>query len=318
VLDGFTLTNGATLRGGDLTQEASGGGVWCEGSNATVRNCVMTGNWADYNGGGAYSGMLINCLIISNQANWGGGAAFAILNNCTVSRNASNSFKASPPGVFECTVNNSIVFDNLGANYILSTFSNSCVTPLPESGAGNTDADPVFVNSAGGDFRLQSNSPCINAGNNTYILSSTDLDGSPRIANGTADIGAYEYQGPSGLAGFHEWLAQNGLPYDGSADYADADGDGMNNYQEWRAGTNPNDALSVLKMFSPSVTRSNAVVSWQSSIEIGYSVERSVGLGPGTVFTTLATNLPGQPGTTSFVDTNSPSSNLFYRLKVGN
>jgi hypothetical protein len=39
---------------------------------------------------------------------------------------------------------------------------------------------------------LQANSPCINAGNNGYVVSATDLDGNPRIVGGTVDVGAYE------------------------------------------------------------------------------------------------------------------------------
>jgi hypothetical protein len=51
--------------------------------------------------------------------------------------------------------------------------------------------NPLFV---AGSLRLQSNSPCINAGNNSYVTSATDLDGNPRIMGGSVDIGAYEYQ----------------------------------------------------------------------------------------------------------------------------
>jgi hypothetical protein len=71
-----------------------------------------------------------------------------------------------------------------------------CTTPLPSSGAGNFSNEPLFVDLAGGDLRLQMGSPCINAGNNAYAVGTTDLDGNPRIVGGTVDVGAYEWQGP--------------------------------------------------------------------------------------------------------------------------
>jgi len=103
---------------------------------------------------------------------------------------------------------------------------------------------PSFINLAAGNLYLQSNSPCINAGNNAYSAGSSDLDGRQRIVNGTVDIGAYEFQG-AGMGEFIGWLQQYGLPTDGSVDFVDTDGDGLNNWQEWKTGTNPNDALSV-------------------------------------------------------------------------
>jgi hypothetical protein len=52
------------------------------------------------------------------------------------------------------------------------------------------------VDQASGNLRLQPNSPCINAGDNSYVTNATDLDGNPRISGGIVDIGAYEYQWP--------------------------------------------------------------------------------------------------------------------------
>lgn len=67
---------------------------------------------------------------------------------------------------------------------------------------GNISMDPLFVDAANGDFRLQSDSPCIDAGTNTitdYEFPHADNDGNYRIwdgngdSNAIVDMGAYEY-----------------------------------------------------------------------------------------------------------------------------
>ncbi|MGD0210187.1 MAG: choice-of-anchor Q domain-containing protein, partial [Desulfomonilia bacterium] len=71
-----------------------------------------------------------------------------------------------------------------------------CTAPLPTIGTDNISGDPQFVNPTGGDFHLQTNSPCINAGSSNAV-GSVDLDGNPRIVGGFVDMGAYEYQLPA-------------------------------------------------------------------------------------------------------------------------
>src|SRR5262249_37086778 len=150
--------------------------------------------------------------------------------------------------------NNSIVYFNSAAsqpNYDPgSTFAYSCTTPAPASGAGNISGNPLFVNSSG-DFHLQSLSPCIDAGTNFAGMSPADLDGFPRIQGARVDMGAYEFAS-SGLTVPIAWAQLYGVSTDGTVD---SDGDGMNNWQEWRAGTSPVDKNSVLKFMS--VARTN-------------------------------------------------------------
>ena len=338
LLVGFTLTNGFACHG-------NYGGVGCESTTAVLSNCVLTGNsisgayggtlnrcmvsgnsgdGADYctlnnctltgnSGYGAADSTLNNCAVIGNS----GGAQFCTLNNCTLSSNSGG-------GAYDCTLNNCIVYFNSDANGAdydpSSTLNYCCTTLMPANGVGNITNDPLFVDYAGGNLYLQSNSPCINSGNNAYVVGSTDLDGNPRIVGGTVDIGAYEYQTPVSLISY-AWLQQYDLPTDGSVDHVDLDGTGFNVYQDWVAGLNPTNSLSVLKMLEPSATNTplGLVVTWQSVSNIIYFLQRSTNLGAQPAFTTIQSNIVGQAGTTSCMDTNAVGSGpFFYRLGVGN
>jgi hypothetical protein len=207
---GGSALNNCTLTGNSAHL---GGGA----GNSTLNNCTLNGNSAFgeqgvYSeggcGGGACDSTLNNCALTGNSASRYGGAFAYVsflgpgftLNNCTLT---GNSAGCGGGGAVGGTLNNSIVHYNTapsGPNYNGygggCTFNYSCTTPLP-TGPGNITNDPAFCDPADGNFRLQSNSPCINAGNNAYVATATDLDGDPRIANGTVDMGAYEWQ-PAG------------------------------------------------------------------------------------------------------------------------
>jgi hypothetical protein len=221
-------------------------------------------------------------------------------------------------GAFDSTLSNCIVYSNTapsGSNFDTgSTLNYCCTIPLPTNGVGNITKDPLFVDYTNGNLRLQPNSPCINAGNNAYVTTATDLDGRPRIVGGTVDMGAYEFQ-PGVSGAFIGWLQQYGQPTDGSADYADSDHDGLNNWQEWVCGTNPTNALSALRMVSALPTSTNVTVTWQSVAGVNYFLQRSTNLA--APFTLLATNILGHVGTTSYGDTNAAGAwPFFYRVGV--
>jgi len=182
VLTGFTLTNGVS---------SNAGGAYY----GTLNNCTLAGNHAWWSGGGAHSSNLNNCKLTNNRSTeYGGGACYGTLNNCTLT---GNTAELSGSGSYGSTLNNCIVWGNVNYyssvtnNYSGGTLNYSCTTPLP-SGTGNIALDPKFVDAAKGDFRLQPNSPCIDKGNNAVVDWAFDLDGNPRIQNGTVDMGAYE------------------------------------------------------------------------------------------------------------------------------
>lgn len=214
VLDGFTLTYGATRASGDWFSEQSGGGVWSESTNAFVKNCIIVGNYAEALGGGAYDGTLNNCTLINNSAlAEGGGAAHATmngcaiggnvahiigggvyestLNNCTVTGNSVTWEFGTGGGAESSTLNNCILYYNTAtfdANYdsFISVLNYCCTTPAPSEGTGNITAEPQLASA----FHLSTDSPCRAAGSATFAVGA-DIDGEPWLAQ--PSIGCDEY-----------------------------------------------------------------------------------------------------------------------------
>jgi len=294
--------------------------------NCVVKSNSIVGGINSGSGGGTYGATNINCLFIGNSARYGGGVASCCpseaskILNCTLVDNAAYY----GGGVYRGEIYNSVVYYNSAddpqeANCSEAfALNNSCTSPAL-FGAGNITNTPMFVDADAGNYRLQINSPCIDAGNHTFIVGisgSVDLDGRYRGVGAEIDIGAYEFQ--PGVSGeFIGWLSGNGLPTDGSADYSDSDSDRMNNWQEWIAGTVPTDAVSALRLLTPTPVASGTIVSWQSVSNRTYFLERTTNLGAMPPFSLLTNKLVGQPGTTSFTDTNALGLGpFFYRVGV--
>jgi hypothetical protein len=335
-LAGFTLAQGATMQKflGNEATNASGGGVWCESATAIISNCVLVGNSADWAGGAAFRGTLVNCTLASNSAPSGGGACFSALNNCTLKGNwasmGGGSYYArlnnctqtgnkaqSVGGAYGGSLNNCINYYNTGGNsYFPQTLLNyCCTTPLPSTGVGNFATPPEFLNTNGwSNLRLQSNSLCINAGNTDWVTGSVDQDGRSRVVGGIVDVGAYEFQ-PDVPGLFLEFLRHYNLPTDGSADEVDSDNDGHGNSLEWLAGTVPIDSNSVLRLESPVLNPSGVELRWSSVTNRSYWLERSSTLNNVSDFSVLVSNLAGLNGVTSFTDTN-PTGAALYRVRA--
>lgn len=64
--------------------------------------------------------------------------------------------------------------------------------PVGDSGGDLVNVDPLFVDAAAGNYRVQNASPAVNSGVDTGSMAEMDLDGKPRTIGSAVDRGAYE------------------------------------------------------------------------------------------------------------------------------
>lgn len=241
-LTGFTVTNSHTRLDGDGSFDQDGGGInMYPSTNAIASDCIITGNSA-YNSAAATWGILRNCVVVGNTAEraaggaggsklidclvrgnstllYGGGSDQAAVINCTFAGNSA----MYGGGAYNSKFTNSIVFANSassGSNVYGSTCRYTCTAPL-QAGTGNIASNPAYVEASSGNYRLQSNSPCIDMGTNEGMSSAADVEGKPRPLDGNSDgravmdMGAYEHLNPAadtdGDGMPDDWEIQHGL-----------------------------------------------------------------------------------------------------------
>jgi len=150
---------------GNLIVGNQGIGIWCDAGFAGA----LENNTVVWNSGGGVAGegaaaSLINCIVWGNTPVGG-----QQLSNC----------------------------ENMDVHF-------SCVQGGWPYGDGNIAYDPEFIDPDGGDgdpdtfednnYRLSPDSPCVDSGmNEVWMWTAFDLDGNPRNAYRTVDMGAYEY-----------------------------------------------------------------------------------------------------------------------------
>ena len=181
----------------------NGGGIaiTTDTGSITLVNNILADNSAAQNGGGLFleiTGEAQTGLIANNtiDANTGGGvygsstiAAAIIQNNIVTNSLGGRGIVLEGDVDFVLDYNN--VWNNENGNYGDTTLQ----------GDHDTSADPLFTDAAGGNYRLSTSSPCIDAGLNTADLPGMDHEGALRILDGNgdnlflADMGAYEFDG---------------------------------------------------------------------------------------------------------------------------
>ncbi len=185
----------------DNEAELAGGAVWNWEGSPTFHNCLFYNNSGG--DGGAVASKdgtptLVNCTIVGNTAKIGNGGALYDYHGTAV-------------------IHNSILWHNVCAKYtsheVFNRFEATMVTHSDVAGGwpgeGNIDVAPLFVDPSTGDYRIQSVSPCRDAGSTSDIPANEadlnwdgntiqplphDLNGMHRINESAVDMGAYEHQ----------------------------------------------------------------------------------------------------------------------------
>jgi len=150
----------------------SGGGVYSgEYSSSTFTNCTISNNSASYNGGGIccayYSPIFHNTIIAFSE---GEGVYFdstceGQFEYCNIFGNSDGAFGGYIP-------------DEIGQLVTTNINDDSCDIYF------NIFLDPMFVDTAAGDYHLLAGSPCIDAGDPLFPLDSDST---------ITDIGAFYF-----------------------------------------------------------------------------------------------------------------------------
>ncbi len=199
-----------------------GGGICAMGDSTEI-----TGNYVAHNSTGGHSGgiqiegdspLLSNNLILGNRANWGFGGGIlcatrsGLITNNTIYGNYASCEEARVGGIYCCggarpTIENCIVWGNgswdLSQEYtcrVKATFC--CIGAAYDSMSGRhcISEDPMFAWGPLGDYYLDPQSPCIDAGRQSAAEAglsdrTTQVDGTPDT--GRVDMG-YHYPIPVG------------------------------------------------------------------------------------------------------------------------
>ena len=236
------------------TATIGGGGVHSWGGAPVISRCLFQNNRVTHRGGAIWDrsiGTIVNCILWNNRsmvyggavyidAPTGGTASAATLIHCTIYGNSATQAGGlysdnSGPTLVNCILWGNNSYDDEVPEEIHYSTSVFNVKPVASycdiagdttyPGTGNLCADPKFANAPGGDFHLQTGSPCIDHGTNSAPgISTVDYAEKARIADGdengvaVTDMGAYEVQGYAQTDHVHKGEILQGVVYDNSSD----------------------------------------------------------------------------------------------------
>ena len=176
---------------------------------ARIENCLFVDNGGGVSSlctlnGGGINTYISNCTFFDNNeilfnksyySTFNGLDHFAntYLNNCIIWQPGASIWNLFNDNDF--TINK---LEGYQADYCLLSQDSLITNIYSVFGSHNiSETDPLFLNVVNGDFRLESCSPAVNAGNSIIVDTmgiTTDIDGLPRVQFSNVDIGAHETQ----------------------------------------------------------------------------------------------------------------------------
>jgi hypothetical protein len=141
-----------------------GAGIYCYLKSPTILNSTIAGNKTLFSAGGIYasnnSPIIAGCNVAGNSAGTGGGLRTYLANpsaiNCNISRNSASTGPDVATDDSQLDIANSIIWGN-GANAITSNGTGGVTVTYSDvengwPGEGNLDTDPLFVDGPTGTW----------------------------------------------------------------------------------------------------------------------------------------------------------------------
>lgn len=180
-----------------------GGGLYIASCKSvqTITDNIITGNSASTQGGGIdcyksamqlANNTIAGNTVASGSGGKGGGILFSSGCNLTMANTilwSNDALEGPEVWIGNITTLTVDFFDLEGGQPSVYVQTGATLN----WGSNMIDADPLFVDSASNDFHLTFTSPCKDKGDNTAAVGLCDMEGDPRVAYHTVDMGADEF-----------------------------------------------------------------------------------------------------------------------------